>query len=291
MSNNKYDVLNPDYILGILNADKAAYETIQGTNKTIADSERQLDTLIPNRGWYNSDGTPMTKEQYIKMINIQKAERARTNSVGTGQTQKNNQIKTRRKRQLILAAISALATVCALFLTKNYQNNTPIAEEDITKTISETSNFNIQLKQLSAFAIQNGILKQEEGLFKQPKLNIPVEDFIELANIDSNDHISIYLWNRLGVPINDILKGISLKNTTMYYDTTENENAYYASVINQFGGTIEQETPLGTQYAKLMEEKFKKMPKDERDNLITNLILEYNLARKETDTKGGNYGR
>ena len=263
-----------DAILPILNHDSKVGATIEEIEKALKKEEATFESQHPDSGWYNADGTLMSPKKYKETI-----------AQDTG-TPKSNKRKSKRPKQKILAVVMALITAFTMFIIKhNYKPEPAEAKKDI-----ETSNINSQLRILSDFAIQNGILKQEEGLFKSPKLNIPIEDFIEFANIDSNDHIKIYLWNRLGVPVSDILKGISLRNTNMYFDSPEIENTYYASVINEFGETIKNETPLGVQYSKLMEDKLRKMPKDERNNLFTNLIMEYRLEQ-EANTKGGNYGR
>lgn len=249
-----------------------------------------IGTLSPNEiGIYRKPPGSLSTENWVDPITGKPVpEPIERKPIEKNPVKKNARRKTKRRKQRLLAVVMALITACTIYMAKH--NNTPIDNENINETIANTSNFNSQLGLLSDFAIQKGILKQEEGLFKSPKLNIPIEDFIEFANIDSNDHIKIYLWNRLGVPVSDILKGISLRNTNMYFDSPEIENTYYASVINEFGETIKNETPLGVQYSKLMEDKLRKMPKDERNNLFTNLIIEYRLEQV-ANTKGGNYGR
>lgn len=276
MSNIKYDGTKTDDVLGVLDQANTERDVFEGTKHSIQRKEAEIERQHPDRGWYNADGTPMSPEEYKQKI-------AKDMGIPKGSKRKSN-----RRKQKILAVVAALITACTIFITKHI--NTPKVENDITETITETSNFNSQLRILSDFAIQKGILKQEEGLFKSPKLNIPIEDFIEFANIDSNDHVKIYLWSRLGIPVSDILKGISLRNTNMYFDSPEIENTYYASVINEFGETIKNETPLGVQYSKLMEKTINGKPKDERDNLIANAILDY-IIEQEANTKGGNYGR
>lgn len=227
----KYYGTDTDEILDIINRAKYTENTFRETanrvEAAIAYEEERLDRQFPNRGWYNIDGSPMTMEQYNKMMKY--TEKIKSKSITEAEVSVNKAnffdkaMKIINKNKAVIAG--TLATVA-------------IAISTIGPVFGPSLKANIQMTDLSdnfgEKLVKLNYCKQRDNMFSDFKLTISPNKFVNNLGLTADSHMRLYI---LSTMINDadfesILWELGYNNLESYVKKMGFEHGDFRAVGN-----------------------------------------------------------
>jgi hypothetical protein len=209
MSNIEYDGQNIDDIIRILNDTHKQDTVIKGTQQAIKQEEEELDKRHPNRGWYNADGTPMSKQEYQNMLQLQTAKKIIKKSIRKPPistriiTQANKTMEFINKNKLVITGILATLVLVTASLKPFFKANGQIS--DLSNKLGN------ELQKMKYG-------EKQDGLFQNFRLTIEPNKLVDNLGLNPNDHIRLYILSTVlnQTDFESVLQELGFNNSNEY---------------------------------------------------------------------------